>query len=407
MSRRAIVLVGLVAAILAFAVSFAITAQRARPTAERLRIAPSASASGALPVLWKVPVFSFPDQNGRTTAARELEGHVWIADFVFTSCTSICPLITAKMALLQRRLEHRDLRFVSFSVDPERDSPEALKLYADAWRPGESRWILFSTTKPGLESLAKGMFVAVEPGEKDIGHSNLFFLVDQKGGVRGIYESDRDDALERLVHDARSLSGTPRAEPEQGRQAASGSELYAALGCGACHARSELAPPLEGLLGRPVKLKDGVGLVANTAYIRESIVAPNAKVVADYPLAMPSYEGDLTAVELDELVEYVRRLQPAPLSTAKPKASAAGAPTSAAAETAAAPSESADVTGEPVKPANERAMVAVDPVCSMTVRVTDTTPRTTHAGHTVYFCSDTCKNKFLAEPARYTQAPTP
>jgi YHS domain-containing protein len=152
-----------------------------------------------------------------------------------------------------------------------------------------------------------------------------------------------------------------------------------------------------------VKLKDGSALVANTAYIRESIAAPNAKVVAGYPLAMPSYGEDLTATELDALVEHVRRLQAVPGLAAKPKTSAPDVPAAKAAESA----EPAEANGEAPKATSEPAQVVVDPVCSMTVRVTETTPRTTYAGHTVYFCSATCRDKFLAEPARYTQAPTP
>jgi len=397
MSRRAILVSGLVVAIVAFAVAFAIAAQRKpqAPSAALRSAPPPAASSGALPVLWKVPAFSFPDQNGRPTKTADLHGHVWIADFVFTSCTTICPLITAKMALLQRRLAGRDLRFVSFSVDPDRDSPEVLQKYAEAWRPGESRWLLLSTTKPGLTSLASAMFVAVEPGEKDIGHTNLFFLVDAQGGVRGIYESDRDDALDRLVQDAQALSGAAAGPLSRG-PVATGSELYQALGCGACHAKAALAPPLEGLNGRSVKLNDGAELRANAAYLRESIVAPNAKLVAGYSIVMPSYAAGLTPAELDALVEHVKGLGVS--SAAKPSAS-----TSPSAKVADAdmPSDEPAAAPAPTASTNEPATVVIDPVCSMQVRVTDATPRTTHAGHTVYFCSELCRDRFVAEPARY------
>jgi protein SCO1/2 len=402
MSRRKLVVWTLAAAVAAFAISFAIAAQRGS-RAQRGATGeprPSATASGGLPVLWKVPSFSFVDQNGSATTTASLRGHVWIADFIFTSCTTICPLITAKMAVLQRRLRNPELRFVSFSVDPAHDTSEALKRYATDWRPGESRWTLLATDKKGLETFAAGMFVIVEPGEKDIGHSKLFFLVDAQGAVRGIYESDRDDALERLVRDAEALGGKPLARlpniPSENR----GAELYAALGCGACHARAELAPPLEGLVGRRVKLASGSEITADAAYVRESIVAPEAKIAAGHVLRMPGYGSDLTPPELEALVEHVAGLKASAAKPSAARASAAPAP-SASAPVAMPSAESPTAAAEP---AAEPATMAHDPVCSMEVRVTDKTPRAAHGGKTVYFCSEMCRERFVAEPERYTKA---
>jgi len=372
MRHRTIVLTGGLTTIAVGAVALAIAAQRTAPPrpaasgAERT----AATSSGSLPVMWQVPPFSFANQHGRTTATADLRGHVWIADFVFTRCTTICPLITAKMALLQRRLPERNLRFVSFSVDPEHDTPEALKRYAAEWRPSESRWLLFSTTPGGLQRLASAMYVSVKPVDNDIAHSNLFFLVDQQGGVRGIYESDKNDAIERLVRDAETLSEPSPAVREPSAKASTGSELYAAVGCAACHARSDLAPPLEGLVGRRVELAGGGELTADAAYIRESIVAPDAKLTRSHVLRMPSYEKELTPSELDALVDHVANLgRTPPPAAAKPTVPAA---------------------------------VVVDPVCAMKVRVVETTPRASHAGRTAYFCSEMCRDRFVSEPARYT-----
>jgi protein SCO1/2 len=409
MSRLTLVLSTAVAAAAAFGIAFAIARQRAASerAAERApasKVLPgAATASAGLPVMWQLPEFSFRDQNDQPTSAADLRGNVVIADFVFTSCTTICPLITAKMALLQRRLPSEKLRFLSFSVDPARDTPEALKRYAASWRPGESRWTLLSTTPEGLESVASKMFVSVKPVENDIAHSNLFFLVDERGGVRGIYESDRNDAVERLVRDTEALLGAPPDTPSSKRKATTGSELYAALGCGACHARKELAPPLEKLLGRPVVLEGGSELKADKAYLRESIVAPDQKLVAGYTLRMPSYEKELTPRELDALVGH--------LVTFGGAAPSAQAPTESekASTEPAAPTEPAKAAAEPAEPPTEAAKAsaapatAVDPVCSMSVRVVDTTPRATHAGRTVFFCSELCRERFLAEPARYVK----
>ena len=415
MSRRALVLSTVLVGVVSFVVAFAIAANRRAPVSPAR--APSAAASSsALPVMWQVPAFSLRDQNGRPTSPGDFRGHVVIADFVFTSCTSICPLITAKMALLQRRLTNDKLRFVSFSVDPARDTPEVLKEYADEWRPGEARWVLLSTTAPELEKLAKGMFVAVEPAKNDIAHSNLFFLIDARGGVRGIYESDRDDAIERLVRDTEELLGAEPGAPRS-RQAATGSELYATLGCGACHARQELAPPLEGLVGRRIALQGGGEVTADAAYVRESIVAPDAKLVAGSALRMPSYEKELTPGELDALVGYVETLPqaapPAKGSTASAKPASSVAPRTEEAKPTGSVAPRADPAATPsanTAQADSLAPkstippgVATDPVCSMTVRIVDSTPRATHAGRTFYFCSEMCRERFVAEPARYTK----
>ena len=324
--------------------------------------------------MWRVPAFSFPDQDGTPRAAADLSGRVWIANFIFTRCTSICPLITAKMALLQRRLHAPNLRFVSFSVDPARDTPAVLKRYAAAWRPGETRWILLSTTAAGVESLAVAMYGTVKPSENDINHPRLFFLVDAEGNVRGIYESDRDDAVERLVRDAEALEGGSPGAPAGPDETAGGSDLYAALRCAACHERPELAPSLHGIQDRRVRLEGGAELTADAAYIRESIVAPDAKRVAGYASRMPSYENELAPRQVDALVDYVRSL-----AATKRPADAVGATAAGTAE------------------------AITDPVCAMNVRVIDATPREPHAGHTYYFCSERCRDRFVAEPARYVK----
>ena len=87
-----------------------------------------------LPVLAEVPDFTFLDQEGRTTRAEDFRGAPWVADFIFTRCTSACPMLTAQMGNLERRLgaDAERVRLASFSVDPEHDTPEVLKRYAAA-----------------------------------------------------------------------------------------------------------------------------------------------------------------------------------------------------------------------------------------------------------------------------------
>jgi protein SCO1 len=331
----------------------------------------AAAESGELPVLWTAPAFSYPNQAGKTTTLADLDGHAFIADFIFTQCATVCPRISAKMVLMQRRIPDAGLRFVSFSVDPDHDSPEVLARYAAKWNSGESRWLLLSTTQKALGETAQGMRVAVERADSaadPILHSSMFFLVDGKHQVRGIYDSNDDTAVERLMKDAHALAGgaapvAPAAAPEN----ASGAELYAALGCAACHTDQMLAPPLTGLSGSKVKLEGGATVTANEAYLKESIVAPGEKVVASYVRLMPSYGGHVSPAQLDRLVAYIASLPAA----------------------APAPSASAE------------AALAVDPVCGMDVHVAPGTPEAEHAGKTFHFCSEVCRERFVANPETF------
>ncbi len=118
---------------------------------------------GDLPELWEAPAFSAVDQHGQPITEKNLRGQVWVADFIFTRCTNACPLLTAKMVLLQRAVRHPDIRFISFSVDPAYDTPGVLKQYAATWNGDESRWLLLSMDWEMLYHTAAGMKVAVLP----------------------------------------------------------------------------------------------------------------------------------------------------------------------------------------------------------------------------------------------------
>src|SRR5436305_2239573 len=150
------------------------------------------SANGALPSLWPAPRFSLVDQSGQIRSSDELRGSVWIADFIFTHCSSVCPALTARMVQVQRALRDPRVRFVSFSVDPERDTPDALREYARRWAPDESRWTLLATTTQSLSAVAAGMRTFVQPQSDPAAelHTSEFFLVDGQGRVRGLYDSN-------------------------------------------------------------------------------------------------------------------------------------------------------------------------------------------------------------------------
>lgn len=328
---------------------------------------------GALPELWSAPAFSFVDQHGKPTNERDLAGKVWIADFIYTQCTSACPLLSAKLALVRRQLADPRAKFVSFSVDPEHDTPEVLRSYEQNWGPDDARWTLLSTDPKGLAALAEGMRVAVSPTQDPndpILHTTLFFLVDSAAKVRGAYDSTDDAALDRLVRDAQRLLGVAAAQTEVAAQ--SGAELYSALGCRGCHENPKVAPALAGLLGQSVKLTGGDRVIADNAYLSESITAPGAKVRQGYLNLMPAYGSHLQEMQLSALVQYLHEW--------KAPAGQGGATQPAAAQ--------------------EPARIVEDPVCHMEVRVTPDTPHFEHDGQVHYFCSESCEKKYRASVAQ-------
>lgn len=139
-----------------------------------------------------------------------MRGRTWIADFVFTRCTGPCPLLTANMAGLQKRLP-KEIGLLSFTVDPDHDSPEVLTLYARKFSADPQRWFFLTGEKGDMIRLVRDGFLlpivenaAAVPGER-FAHSTKFVLIDPDGNVRGWYDGADDDALDKLAADARRL----------------------------------------------------------------------------------------------------------------------------------------------------------------------------------------------------------
>lgn len=177
---------------------------------------------GGLPVLFEAPVFELVDQDGRPVANADLTGRVWIADFIFTYCAGPCPIMTQKMAGLQRALSDCGaLRLVSFSVDPARDRPDVLGAYAARFGADPQRWLfLTGDDEKGIRRMIGEGFRLVarettleeraDQGWDDILHSTQFVLVDDRGRIRGYYDSDDAERMARLERDARQLCDSVR-----------------------------------------------------------------------------------------------------------------------------------------------------------------------------------------------------
>jgi len=190
-------------AILALAVSGAVVvyALRAMPSGSRPAMAP-------LPVLGTAAFSGLTDFRGERFDADALTGHVWIANFIFTSCPSQCLLMTDRLRGLQRDfLDDAALRFVSFSVDPEHDTPAVLAEYA-ARHGADARWVLATGEHAAVSRICQEVFrlsVGESTPGQPITHSVKFVLVDRAGRIRGYYDVTEVRELVRLRSDARAL----------------------------------------------------------------------------------------------------------------------------------------------------------------------------------------------------------
>ncbi|MCB9594399.1 MAG: SCO family protein [Sandaracinaceae bacterium] len=158
-----------------------------------------------LPEILVVRDFTLTSHRGEPFAERSLEGHVWVASFVFTSCRDVCPLITNQVANLHRRVTDDRVRFVSISVDPRVDTPEVLAAYRARYR-ADDRWVFLTGDPAEVRRVVTEIFrVSMgEPssaeGPYDIAHGEQLLLVDRRGVLRGQYPTDRA-GMDRLARD--------------------------------------------------------------------------------------------------------------------------------------------------------------------------------------------------------------
>jgi protein SCO1 len=171
--------------------------------------ATSARQGAELTVFGSVPDFDLVERGGSHVSLESLKGKVWVADFVFTHCAGPCPLISSKMARLQEAVRDLDgVRLVSFTVDPERDTPEVLAEYAKHYRADAERWLFLTGPKePIYRLVGDGFHLAVEEsgGAGLVTHSTRLVLVDQQGRIRGYYDGAEPGTAEALLPDIRAL----------------------------------------------------------------------------------------------------------------------------------------------------------------------------------------------------------
>ena len=159
-----------------------------------------------LPEYGIVPPFSMTDSTGHAFKGQSLAGKVWIADVIYTNCPAECPRMTGQMHKLAQQLKRDpDIRLVSISVDPERDTPPVLNAFAQRFGAPTAQWIFLTGSPEAIHLIAYQTFHVGDVLGK-IEHSTKFILVDKRGQVRGYYSSFDPESLSELLKDSAALA---------------------------------------------------------------------------------------------------------------------------------------------------------------------------------------------------------
>ncbi|HOQ44661.1 MAG TPA: SCO family protein [Bryobacteraceae bacterium] len=159
-----------------------------------------------LPVLGQVPEFTLTAQDGEPFDSKSLEGKIWVSDFIFTTCPGPCPRMSSQMRWVgQQVADLPDVRLVSFTVDPEHDTPPVLAEYAKRFGADPGQWHFLTGPSSVLQHIDREGF-KLGGVDGSLTHSTRFVLVDRQRRIRGYYHTDDDEGLKQLVSDIRRLA---------------------------------------------------------------------------------------------------------------------------------------------------------------------------------------------------------
>ncbi len=163
-------------------------------------------------IFHEIPAWSLTNQDGKTVTDKDYRGKIYVADFFFTSCPSICPKMTRQMFRLQWKLKDKafdDIKLVSHTVDPENDTPERLKRYGDKTEANYDKWTFLTGDKRAIYELGvMGYLVSTREDALAPGgflHTEKFVLVDRKGHIRGYYDGTSSEEVDRLGDEIKLL----------------------------------------------------------------------------------------------------------------------------------------------------------------------------------------------------------
>jgi protein SCO1 len=158
-----------------------------------------------LPIFSDVPDFHLTSQSLEPVDRHTLEGRVWVADFMFTTCPGPCPRMSSQMHQIQKATENTpDVMLVSFTVDPAHDTPAVLAAYSKHFLAEPDRWYFLTGPQEALSAVGLAGF-KLNAVDGSLNHSTRFVLVDRHSRIRGYYSSSDDGFLDNLLRDLRQL----------------------------------------------------------------------------------------------------------------------------------------------------------------------------------------------------------
>lgn len=161
----------------------------------------------------KIKDFSMKNQNGETITQEFYNDKIYVADFFFTTCPTICPIMTENMGYIQEKIKNdSDVLLLSFSVTPEIDSVEQLKKYALEKNVIDSKWNLVTGNKKDIYNLARKSYLVAKTngdgGKYDMIHTENFVLVDKEKRIRGFYDGTNSKEMDQLLNDIKILKNS-------------------------------------------------------------------------------------------------------------------------------------------------------------------------------------------------------
>lgn len=158
-----------------------------------------------LPLISMISHFELYDQAGQKFGWQQLQGHVWIANFIFTRCQGSCPILTKSFVYVQQQLKkYKDIKFVSITMDPKFDRPDVLKEFGKQYKADFSKWTFLTGDQEKIIKLAKSAF-KIPAGKNPEMHSTRMVLIDQQGNIRGYYEGLEKESLNTLIKHVKIL----------------------------------------------------------------------------------------------------------------------------------------------------------------------------------------------------------
>ena len=160
----------------------------------------------------RIADFSLVNQNGESVTSDFYNNKIYVADFFFTTCPTICPIMTDNMSYIQEQTKNQDVQLVSFSVTPEIDSVQQLKKYALEKGVNDKKWNLLTGNKKRIYELARKSFLVAKDdgdgGKYDMIHTENFVLIDKEKRIRGFYDGTNKEEMDLLLDDILTLENS-------------------------------------------------------------------------------------------------------------------------------------------------------------------------------------------------------